>query len=246
MIRVTVWNEYQHEKHDEAVAKIYPKGIHSAIAEFLGANDDFAVRTATLDQPENGLTAEILDNTDVLLWWGHMAHHLVADEVALRVKNRVLDGMGFIALHSAHASKPFQLLMGTHTDRLRWRENNELQRYWVVAPGHPIAAGLGTHFEIPHDESYGEYFDIPKPDEQVFISWVQGGEVFRSGCCWRRGAGRIFYFQGGHETFPVYYQPEVQRVITNAIRWAAPTYPHVDMLDGSSHCPITPNEKSGI
>ena len=152
MIRVTVWNEYEHERNEERVAKVYPKGIHGAIADFLGTEEDIEVRTATLDQPENGLTQEVLDNTDVLVWWGHMAHHKVLDEVAMRVKNRVLDGMGFIALHSAHASKPFRLLMGTHTETLRWRENDELQRYWVVAPGHPIVAGLGEYFEIPMDE----------------------------------------------------------------------------------------------
>ena len=168
MIRVTVWNEYEHERNEERVAKVYPKGIHGAIADFLGTEEDIEVRTATLDQPENGLTQEVLDNTDVLVWWGHMAHHKVLDEVAMRVKNRVLDGMGFIALHSAHASKPFRLLMGTHTETLRWRENDELQRYWVVAPGHPIVAGLGEYFEIPMDESYGEYFDIPQPFRYSF------------------------------------------------------------------------------
>ena len=245
MIRVTVWNEYEHERNEERVAKVYPKGIHGAIAEFLGREQDIEVRTATLDQPEHGLTQDVLDSTDVLIWWGHMAHEKVSDEVALRVKKRVLEGMGFIALHSAHASKPFLLLMGTNTGTLRWRENDELQRYWVVAPGHPIVAGLGEYFEIPRDESYGEYFDIPQPDLQVFISWVQGGEVFRSGCCWRRGAGRIFYFQGGHETYPIYYQSEVQRVIVNAIHWAAQRECEVELKE-ARHCKVTPNELAGI
>lgn len=174
-----------------------------------------------------------------------MAHHKVSDEVAQRVRDRVLEGMGFVALHSAHASKPFRLLMGTHSENLRWRENDELQRYWIVAPGHPITAGLGEYFEIPRDESYGEYFDIPQPDEQVFISWVQGGEVFRSGCCWRRGAGRVFYFQAGHETYPIYYQSEVQRVILNAVRWAAP-YGRDLVVTDARHCKQTPNELAGI
>lgn len=245
MIRVTVWNEYEHERNEERVGKVYPKGIHGAIAEFLGREEDLEVRTATLDMPEHGLTREVLDSTDVLIWWGHMAHHKVSDEVAQRVRDRVLEGMGFVALHSAHASKPFRLLMGTHSENLRWRENDELQRYWIVAPGHPITAGLGEYFEIPHDESYGEYFDIPQPDEQVFISWVQGGEVFRSGCCWRRGAGRVFYFQAGHETYPIYYQSEVQRVILNAVRWAAP-YGGNLVVTEARHCKQTPNELAGI
>lgn len=245
MIRVTVWNEYEHERNEERVGKVYPKGIHGAIAEFLGREEDFEVRTATLDMPEHGLTKDVLDSTDVLIWWGHMAHHKVSDEVAQRVRDRVLEGMGFVALHSAHASKPFRLLMGTHSENLRWRENDELQRYWIVAPGHPITAGLGEYFEIPRDESYGEYFDIPQPDEQVFISWVQGGEVFRSGCCWRRGAGRVFYFQAGHETYPIYYQSEVQRVILNAVRWAAP-YGRDLVVTDARHCKQTPNELAGI
>jgi trehalose utilization protein len=245
MIRVTVWNEYEHERNEERVGKVYPKGIHGAIAEFLGREEDLEVRTATLDMPEHGLTREVLDSTDVLIWWGHMAHHKVSDEVAQRVRDRVLEGMGFVALHSAHASKPFRLLMGTHSENLRWRENDELQRYWIVAPGHPITEGLGEYFEIPHDESYGEYFDIPQPDEQVFISWVQGGEVFRSGCCWRRGAGRVFYFQAGHETYPIYYQSEVQRVILNAVRWAAP-YGGNLVVTEARHCKQTPNELAGI
>lgn len=180
-----------------------------------------------MDMPENGLPQQLLDETDVLIWWAHLAHNQVSDEVARRVQRRVLDGMGFVALHSAHASKPFSLLLGTRSPVLRWRENDEQQRVWCVSPGHPIAAGLGESFVIPKDETYGEYFEIPTPDELVFISWFSGGNVFRSGCCWKRGAGKIFYFQGGHETYPIYYQPEVKRVIQNAVRWAAPTYPAI-------------------
>ena len=223
MIRVTVWNEFRHEKEMPEVAAIYPKGIHGAIADFLSKNEDMTVRTATLDEPEHGLTDEVLDSTDVLLWWGHMAHQEVSDAVAAKVVQRVNDGMGFIALHSAHASKPFSRLLGTRTDMLRWREDGDMQRLWVTSPGHPIAQGIGDYFEVPHDETYGEQFFIPQPDNLVFISWHPGGEVFRSGCCFVRG-GRIFYFQPGHETFPVYYQKEIQTVITNAVRWAAPAY----------------------
>ena len=219
-IRVTVWNEFRHEKSDPKVAAVYPNGIHEAIAAHLRAQA-FGVRTATLDEPEHGLTEAVLAETDVLIWWGHMAHDKVSDEVVSRVQRRVLDGMGLIALHSAHFSKVFKALMGTSCE-LRWREIGEKERVWVVEPGHPIAEGLGEYFEIPHAEMYGERFDIPAPDALVFISWFQGGEVFRSGCCFQRNKGRIFYFRPGHETFPIFYQPEVQRVITNAVRWAAP------------------------
>lgn len=230
MIRVTVWNEYRHELRDEAVRKVYPEGIHSVIAGFVGAQADMRVRTATLDMPEHGLTEEVLAQTDVLLWWGHMAHGEVDDAIVARVRERVLDGMGLIALHSGHASKIFKSLMGTRTDLLRWREDGDLSRIWVMNPTHPIAQGLGDYFEIPHDETYGEHFDIPAPEALVFVTWWEGGEVFRSGCCWQRGLGKVFYFQPGHETFPVYYQAEVQQVLLNAIRWATP---------GTLHVPVT-------
>lgn len=221
IIRVTVWNEFRHEKIHEEVAKVYPNGIHNTIKEFLEKNPEIKVKTATLDEPEHGLTQEVLDNTDVLIWWGHMAHNEVKDEIVDRVYNKVLNGMGLIVLHSGHLSKIFRKLMGTSCN-LKWREAGEKERIWVVELGHPIAEGLGEYFEIPHTEMYGERFDIPKPDELVFISWFKGGEVFRSGCCFYRGKGKIFYFRPGHETFPIYYQPEVQRVIYNAVKWAVP------------------------
>ena len=220
MIRVTVWNEFVHEKTEQRVAEIYPEGIHGCIAAFLGKEEDIEVRTATLDMPEHGLTQEVLDNTDVLLWWGHMAHDKVDDAIVERVHARVLAGMGLIALHSGHASKIFRKLMGTNTHLLRWREDGEMARFWTVDMAHPIAQGMGEYFELPIEETYGEYWDIPKPDDLVFISWIPGGEVFRSGCCWHRGQGRIFYFQPGHETCPSYYDANVQKVITQAVRWA--------------------------
>jgi trehalose utilization protein len=138
-----------------------------------------------------------------------------------RVYKRVLDGMGLIVLHSGHYSKVFKRLMGTSCS-LKWREAGEKERLWVIEPGHPIVEGLGEYIEIPHVEMYGERFDIPAPDTLVFVSWFQGGEVFRSGCCFHRGSGKIFYFRPGHETFPIYYQPEIRRVLRNAVHWAAP------------------------
>jgi trehalose utilization protein len=231
-IRVTVWNEFVHEREDEIVRKVYPKGIHGAIAEFLGKDETLSVRTATLDQPENGLPAEVIESTDVMIWWGHMAHDRLSEEVAARVQARVLEGMGFIALHSAHFCKPFKRLMGTNCS-LVWREADERERLWVIERGHPIAAGLGERFELPMEEMYGERFDVPAPDATVFISWFEGGNVFRSGCTWERGAGRVFYFRPGHETYPTYYDPNVQRVISNSVAWAAPRV----MLPGAAECP---------
>lgn len=220
-IRVTVWNEGRHEQTHEAVKKVYPDGMHTVIAKYLNDQPGITARTATLDEPEHGLTPEVLASTDVLTWWGHMAHHDVQDEIVDRVQQRVLEGMGIIFLHSAHFSKPFRRLMGTSC-QLIWREANEKERLWVVERGHPIVNGIGEYFELPEEEMYGEVFDIPTPEHLPFISWFQGGEVFRSGCCWTRGNGRVFYFRPGHETHPTYYDKNVMTVITNAVRWAAP------------------------
>lgn len=220
-IRVTVWNEYRHEKQHKHIAEVYPDGIHEAIAEYLRDQSGLVVKTATLDEPEHGLTPDVLDNTDVLIWWGHMAHGDVQDEIVDRVHQRVLNGMGLVVLHSGHFSKIFKRLMGTSCD-LKWREANEKERLWVVSPGHPIVEGIGQYIELDHEEMYGEHFDIPEPDTLIFVSWFEGGEVFRSGCCYQRGAGKIFYFRPGHETHPTYYNAEVRRVIANGVRWAAP------------------------
>ena len=219
-IRVTIWHEFRHEKRDEHIASLYPDGMHLALAKGLDSFG-FDIQTATLDEPEHGLTADALDNTDVLTWWGHMAHEDVSDEIVARVHERVLEGMGLIVLHSGHLSKIFRRLMGTGC-MLKWREADEKERIWVVDPSHPICDGLPEYIEIPQAEMYGEHFDIPPPDTLVFISWFEGGEVFRSGCCYQRGQGKIFYFRPGHETYPIYYQDEVLKVIGNAIRWAKP------------------------
>jgi trehalose utilization protein len=219
--RVTIWNEYRHEREHAQIAELYPEGIHGAIANHL-ISQGFPTRTATLDEPEHGLTDEVLADTDVLFWWGHKAHGQVSDEVVEKIFRRVTEGMGFVALHSAHESKVFKRLLGT-SGALTWREASEKERIWVVDPGHPIADGLDEYFELPKTEMYGEPFDIPKPDALVFISWFQGGEVFRSGCCFSRGRGKIFYFRPGHETFPIYHDINVQRVLANAAKWATPT-----------------------
>lgn len=221
MLNVTIWNEFVHEKIHDEVRNVYPTGIHTALAEGL-QNPEFIIRTATLDQPEHGLTDDVLDSTDVLLWWGHMAHDQVSDEIVSKVVKRVQDGMGLIVLHSGHFSKPFKALMGTSCD-LKWREAGEQEIIWSVNPTHPIAAGITGPIIIEHEEMYGEFFDIPAPDELVFVSNFEGGEVFRSGCTFKRGHGNIFYFRPGHETYPTYYNPEVLKVITNAINWAHST-----------------------
>lgn len=219
MVRVTIWNENLHEQRQEEVRRIYPKGIHGCIADFLEKDANIFIRTATLEKKEHGLTEEILADTDVLIYWGHMAHDEFSDEVARRVQKHVLQGMGLIALHSAHFSKIMSLLMGTSMT-LRWKHADR-ERLFVTAPYHPIAHGIPAHFDIPMEEMYGEYFDIPKPDDVVFTGWFAGGEVFRSGCTFQRGLGRIFYFQPGHEEYPIYHMPEIQRIVINAVYWCS-------------------------
>ena len=222
-INVAIYNEFYHEQTDEKAKAAYPKGIHTAIADALKESPEIgSIVTATLDDHTTVLTQETLDKTDVMYWWGHVKHGEVDDEVVSRVCARVLEGMGLVVLHSGHGSKVFQKLMGTDTGSLRWRESDDKCIVWVVSKGHPIVEGLPPCIEIPVDETYGEQFSIPEPDELIFISWFEGGEVFRSGCTFRRGAGKIFYYQNGHETYPVYYQEEVKTILKNALSWTCP------------------------
>ena len=240
-IRVTIGNEYRHEKAEGAKFDIvrthYPAGIHEAIAAHLRTVEGYEVNTAWLDQPEHGLSDDALNKIDVLLWWGHGHHGAVTDEVVAKVQKRVLDGMGLIVLHSGHASKIFTRLMGT-TGRLKWREVGEREILWVIKPGHPILAGIDDHFILPHEEMYGEFFDVPEPMETLLISSFTGGEVFRSGMTWQRGAGKIFYLRPGHETYPTYKDPNILKILTNAVKWAAP-------VEGGKTAPGFPNPKLG-
>jgi trehalose utilization protein len=223
VLRVTVWNENVHERTQEDVRTRYPEGIHGAVAAGIQENlkDEVTVRTATLEEPEHGLSEEVLADTDVLTWWGHMAHHEVADEVVDRVQRHVLAGMGLVVLHSGHFSKIFRQLLGT-TCSLRWRDGDDRELVWTLKPRHPVARGVPNPIMIPEQEMYGEVFDIPDPDELVFVSSFAGGEVFRSGCVFYRGNGRIFYFSPGDQGYPVYHHPDVRKVIANAVAWAAP------------------------
>jgi len=227
MIRVTIYNEYYHEKIEEAIKAVYPEGIHATLKKAL-EDENISVKTVTLDTVSE-ITEELLDNTDVLLWWGHIKHHEVPDEIAVRVQQAVLKGMGAIFLHSGHHSKPFKLLMGTPCN-LTWREDGDREFVWVVNPSHPIAEGIGRYIKLDHEETYGEPFSIPEPDELVFIGNFEGGEVFRAGCCYKRNNGKVFYFQPGHEAYPTYYNEDVIKVLKNAISWANPCYREEKLL----------------
>ena len=221
MLKVTIYNEFVHEKTEEKVSKIYPEGIHTALKNGL-EDDEITVRCVTLDTVSE-ITKELLDDTDVLIWWGHLRHQLVPDETAMLVKDAVLRGMGAIFLHSGHHSKPFKLLMGTSCN-LTWREDDDRELLWVVNPAHPIAQGIGRFVKLDNEEIYGEPFGIPEPQQTVFIGNFEGGEVFRAGCCWRKENGKVFYFQPGHESYPTYYNKDILRILKNAIYWAKPDY----------------------
>lgn len=242
-INVTVWNEFRHEK-EARIKAVYPDGIHGAIADGLKAYGGFNVGTATLDEPEHGLTQEVLDKTDVLIWWGHIAHKEVKDEIVDRVQKRVLEGMGLIVLHSGHFSKIFRRILGTNCSLL-WREADEREILWNIEPSHPIAEGIGDFIDLPAEEMYGERFDIPTPEKVVFIGWFEGGNVFRSGVTFERGHGRIFYFQPGHESYPIYFNEQVRKVIGNAAKWAAPRIVKTDCCPNAKN-PLSPISKKAV
>lgn len=239
-IRAVVWNEFIHEKENAVVQAVYPDSIHQTIARALREDGGIEATTATLEEPEHGLSQARLDETDVLLWWGHKAHGQVSDAIVDRVQQRVSEGMGLVVLHSGHFSKIFKRMMGTPCS-LRWREAGERERLWVVNPSHPITQGIDKAIELPNSEMYGEPFLVPEPLETVFVSWFEGGEVFRSGLTYQRGAGRIFYFEPGHETYPIYHDPQIRTVLRNAVRWAYnPAKPWKDVAEA----PNVPIEKA--
>lgn len=219
-LRVTVWNEFVHERELPEIRAVYPEGIHGCLRSFLEKEQDITVKCVTLDMPNQGITQELLDNTDVLIWWSHARQEDITDETVRLVRNAVHSGMGLVALHSAHFSRIMRDLLGT-TMTLHWRHGDQ-EKLWCIDLTHPIAQGVPACIDIPEEEMYGECFDIPRPDDVIFIGWFAGGQVFRSGVTFRRGRGKIFYFQPGHEEAPVYQHPDIQRIIINAVRWAAP------------------------
>lgn len=251
MIKVTIWNEFVHERDPkelgEKIRKIYPNGMHALLKEKL-ASPDLDIRLSSLEQPEQGLPDSLLNDTDVLLWWGHCAHAKVEDALVDRIQKRVLSGMGLIVLHSGHFSKIFKRLMGTSCS-LHWRDVGEKERLWCLAPNHPITQGVPETFTLPHSEMYGEHFEIPDDGKLIYVSWYEGGNVFRSGVAFNRDNGKIFYFSPGHETYPIYYDANVLKVIGNAIRWAAPLQfigPRTTHLPEPDEKVYTPNPMSEV
>lgn len=221
-IRVLVWNENVHERELPEIRAVYPEGIHGCIRDGLKKEPDMEVRTATLSDPHQGITKEALSSTDVLIWWSHARQEEITDETVQLVSSAVQSGMGLVALHSAHYSRVMRSLLGTPMT-LSWKEHDR-EKLFVADPAHPIAAGVPSCIELPDEEMYCEPFAIPKPDDVVFLGWFKSGGVFRSGVTFHRGYGKIFYFQPGHEEQRIYGRPDIQKILVNAVRWAAPSF----------------------
>ncbi len=234
-MKVTIVCEYNSSMDSLEGKKAYPNGMGNCLKDFLqSAYDDVTLITYD-DKGADELTDDIIEKTDVMFWWGHWYHGAILEELADKIVSRVQRGMGMVFLHSAHMSKPFKKLIGS-TGTLKWREVGEHERLWCVDMSHPIAEGLGEYIDIPQEEMYGEPFDIPKPDELVYIGWFQGGEVFRGGCVFKRGRGKFFYFNPGHETYPTYRILKIQKLLIQACEYVAPKTPIIDKLE----CPNVP------
>ena len=239
-MKVTVWGEkfldvealpkqdrpVNYADYVDEARRIYPDDLHAALAAGLvdELGPEAKVRIATLDDEDQGLSDAVLADTDVLVWWSHVKHHMIGEATVERLWRRIVhDGMGLVMLHAGTGSKIFKRLMGTSCGLGYLRQSDDWEAVWTISPNHPIVQGIPQVFVIPTEEVYCEYFDIPVPDEVVLVSTFRGGEVFRSGCCFRRGNGRIFYFRPGHESHPTYHHPQVKRVLANAVTWAAQT-----------------------
>jgi trehalose utilization protein len=225
--RVVVWSEGTANVDPES-KKVYPQDINTAIAEGLKPLEaqGWEIVKASLNDPDQGLSDERLNSTEVLIWWGHKKHGEVKDDLVAKIDRRVRDGkMGFIGTHSCHFAKPFKKLMGTACS---WREyvaDGTSAEIIVKTPDHPICKGVQS-FKLKAIERYGEPFKVPTPDavpfEGIYLKPDGTKENARMGLCWTIDKGRVFYFTPGHETYNDYYQPEVRRIFVNAVPWAAP------------------------
>ncbi len=216
--RVVVWSE------GTAPKSVYPHDINAAIAEGLYVLSGWEVSTASITQQDQGLPDDVLGNVDVLIWWGHERHGDVTDDLVARIVARVRDhGMGFIATHSAHYSKPLKALLGTPCGwKGGYEDDGSKVEIVVMAHSHPIARGV-KDFVVPHTERYGDPFEAPQPETLIFdgIYTLPNGthQNAQQGMVWRIGKGRVFYFQPGHEGYPIYFQPEIRQVVRNGVRW---------------------------
>lgn len=208
----------------------YPEGMGVYLKNILSEDGNDVTYIEVTDDGEQNYDEDVLKGCDVAVWWGHWYHDRVSDKLVDQLVENVQKGMGLICLHSAHRSKPFLRLLGT-TGCLKWREDAEKERVWCVDLTHPINKGVGEFVDVAHEEMYGEPFDIPTPDELVYLGWFQGGEVLRSGCVFKRGRGKLFYFNPGHETYPTYKNPSIVKILKNACEYLKPTTPLLETIE---------------
>ena len=225
--KVVVWSEGS-ANVDEGSKKVYPEDINTAIAEGLAPLKarGWEIVKATLGDPDQGISDELLAGTDVLIWWGHKKHGEVKNELVDKIDQRVRDGkMGFIATHSSHFAKPFKKLMGTACSWGEYVVDGTSVEILVKEPSHPICRGVRS-FKLPKIERYGEPFAVPAPEAVPLDGRYTKPDgktaPARMGLCWAVGKGKVFYFTPGHETYDDYYRPEVRRIFVNAVQWAAP------------------------
>jgi trehalose utilization protein len=216
---VVVWSE------GTAPKSVYPNDINGAVAEGLKDLSGWEVVKAGLSDPDQGLPDKLLQRADVLIWWGHQKHGDVKDELVDKIVKRVKeDGMGFIALHSSHFAKPNKKLMGTACSWKAYVLDSTTLKITVKSPDHPIAKGI-KDFTIDHSERYSDPYAVPTPKAVVFegtASLKKGGtDTSQIGLTWEIGKGKVFYFQAGHETNPVFMDPNVRQIMSNAVQWAA-------------------------
>jgi trehalose utilization protein len=276
-IRVVIWDERQ-----PAQKSVYPNFLGNHLAEYLrnserGRGARLQVRSVGIDDPEQGLSSDVLDNCDVLVWWGHQRHGEISADTAKGIVRRITSGqLSLIALHSAHWSRPFIEAMNERStrdalksltrrerknvqisyippDMRLMRKDEKLTPWWtktagangttqlqiklpscvfpavradakpshvrILAKNHPIARGVPETFDISQTEMYDEPFHVPTPDAVIFEERWDAGERFRGGCLWNLGAGKVFYFRPGHETYPVFKEAAPLRLVENAVRW---------------------------
>jgi trehalose utilization protein len=220
---VVVWSE------GTAPKGVYPNDINGAIAEGLRASEqlkEWDVVVANLSDPDQGLPDALLAKADVLVWWGHKKHGEVKDELVNRIEKRVKEeGMGFIALHSAHFAKPNKRLMGSPCTFKAYVGDNKETVIKVTDADHPLAKGVAKEFTIENAERYSDPYAVPPAAATPFggthIHKDGVKEESTQGYCWTVGKANYFYFQAGHETNPIYFQPEIRKIMANAVIWAA-------------------------
>lgn len=222
-MRILIYNEGRDERNKPEVLTIYPKEIGGALSHIVSQipNSEI-IDILSMYNVKEKLTNNLLESVDLLLYWSHGGNSQFPDELAKLIQDHVLRGMGFVVLHSAIGSKPFKALMGT-TCSIHYR-HDDFERMTCCNPLHPIAAGLPLHIELDKEESYGEYIDVPKPDDIIYLGWFDSGEVCRSVMTWTRGYGKVVFIQPGHETNSSYHNPYIQKLIVNSCIWASRSF----------------------